>query len=1091
MTKGKMLVVLLIFLLAVATAVVLSTQFVGQTHASEFLHECDLQCCSVLVDDCQRGGHTLSDIRQMLQQEDAFAFIRGLNEDGTVTTYYFSLDEAGEVFGFLNDSYNNSYDVQPLSNFNYNRRQVFPLNQVRDCVNSVVLVLLGDGFMAGNGNNQAGHWPNPANGTFLRRAINFANTITNFYPFSLFRDVFKVYAIETPSTVNGINIGTATNNPHAGTYLGTYVNTTIALGGGFRMSSRGQTRSLNISNWASSNAIMTQVIANSDRWGGIALGAGAGQENNNSIGITSRGIGEHLVSGVMAYQRVIIHEIGHNFGRLTDEHATGTTNLRRANIARASDTDDQLKWGQWIGHNGITRRTLNAPAGYIFPSTNGTCMMQNQNNASFCAVCREELVRRMAMQTGRMELGNGARVRALTFRINSRTGWLLGQRTYSVTIFNNNSFSVQITYNHRMAYGGGARDLLGLNHLINTSISANGSITVDIQENVGATHITAGIRFVTGPTAFMMVSYANGLTPTSSNPPNFNVINRGVGFRISNIGATAARIIGTTFGGTAIGEINIPRRINGRYVTELGTENFAITNVTRIHMLEGITTIGHSAFLGFGGNEITLPTTITSIGSNALNISANIRLVAGITHIRDSLFASTGLRNISIPSSVTYIGNRAFAGTNITSVTLPFGVATIGYRAFSGTPITGIQIPSSLTSVGDYAFSGSGLRNFHIPLSLTHIGRNAFINTMSLESITVAPNHSVFSSVDGILYGRNISVFYHIPNALSGDITIPHGITTIPPNAFANRNGITTLSIPSSVTAIGTNAFYSARGLHTVTLLRSSAGNDFTGTALVNINAFLGITLANLTIYVPCWDSVAAYRTATNWITLVTRGATITTNAPPPPPPPDEGFWLWVFDMELYTTYHWAYVGTSIQLKIQIVRESGWTEYVWIYLNAGENKVVYLSCWCCLPFFYIEFDGSYIGVTVHRGSWMFSSYYARVYRWVESPVPQPEPIEWEFYDAICCCHIKWYSCCWRFWFSSHQEQIRISIYFWGERQDIIVPWDFSGTLEFPNYDWSFAFNLSLIFCGWHFDLTIQSICCCNWYGLEISVYVAG
>jgi len=93
------------------------------------------------------------------------------------------------------------------------------------------------------------------------------------------------------------------------------------------------------------------------------------------------------------------------------------------------------------------------------------------------------------------------------------------------------------------------------------------------------------------------------------------------------------------------------------------------------------------------------------------------------------------------------------------------------------------------------------------------------------------------------------------------------------------------------------------------------------------------------------------------------------------------GKWVWVFDMELWTTYNWEYIGTSIQLKIELRFESGWTEYVWVYLNAGDSKEVFLSCGCCMPSFYIEFDGSYFGVTVYNGSWMFRSYFVRVYRW--------------------------------------------------------------------------------------------------------------
>jgi len=250
------------------------------------------------------------------------------------------------------------------------------------------------------------------------------------------------------------------------------------------------------------------------------------------------------------------------------------------------------------------------------------------------------------------------------------------------------------------------------------------------------------------------------------------------------------------------------------------------------------------------------------------------------------------------------------------------------------------------------------------------MGNYIFLRS-SLTSVTFAPDSQL----------QNISGWAFYGTALV-NVTIPHSVTTIEAGAFGG--------IPS---------------LRTVTLLRPFAG-DTVGTAL-NGDAFAG-SRSNLTIYVPCWDSVDAYRVASGWQDLFTLWVwvRITTNAPlppPPPPPPYDGDWVWLFDMELYSIYHWEYVGDSIQLRIELRYESGWTEYVWIYLNAGENKWVYLSCWCCLPVFYIEFDGNHLGVTVHRGSWMFSSYIVRVYRWVESP-PQSEPIVWGWvYSGWLCC----------------------------------------------------------------------------------------
>ena len=342
------------------------------------------------IDEHERGGYTLNEIRAMLQEGDSVGYKRVYQPDSGPVTYEMAAEELLEIFGAPND-------IQSFNNFSYAVRPI--IGGGRPCDESIVLVLLGDGFTAGNGHGQVGNYWNPGAGTFLRSAYDFAETLITRYPFSLFRDMFKIYAVETPST-QGIRVGTAANPitaPYPGTYLGSFFSEPGSMG----ISMTRSAHALDISNWVSSNSIMTQVLLNTTEFGGVAFWTAADYTSRNSLGITARVTGIFHHWDRPRYHFIMVHEIGHNFGQLVDEHTTGfgTPNWANANMARTTDTDAQLKWGHWLGHAGITRRTANAPAGYIFPSTNNTCIMQGWN-ASFCAVCRAELSRRMAMING-------------------------------------------------------------------------------------------------------------------------------------------------------------------------------------------------------------------------------------------------------------------------------------------------------------------------------------------------------------------------------------------------------------------------------------------------------------------------------------------------------------------------------------------------------------------------------------------------------------------------------------------------------------------------------------------------------------------
>jgi len=154
-----------------------------------------------------------------------------------------------------------------------------------------------------------------------------------------------------------------------------------------------------------------------------------------------------------------------------------------------------------------------------------------------------------------------------------------------------------------------------------------------------------------------------------------------------------------------------------------------------------------------------------------------------VTAIADDAFEDADITGVSIPLSVTSIGSHAFAGcTNLTGITIPASVTSIGTAAFYGcTDLTDINIPVSVTSISDGMFNlCTSLTDLTIPVSITSIGVAAFQNC-NFTDITIPL--SVTSIEDWVFVGCNslISVTFALGSNISdadfGENTFPEGDT--------------------------------------------------------------------------------------------------------------------------------------------------------------------------------------------------------------------------------------------------------------------------------------------------------------------------
>jgi len=163
------------------------------------------------------------------------------------------------------------------------------------------------------------------------------------------------------------------------------------------------------------------------------------------------------------------------------------------------------------------------------------------------------------------------------------------------------------------------------------------------------------------------------------------------------------------------------------------------------------------------------------------------------------------------------------SGTTLTKYTgtskdviIPNNVTSIGERAFDGAwEITSVTIPNSVTSIGNLAFTYSSLKSVTIGSGVTSINRQDFPGYFA--SITVDANNPNFSSVGGILYNKAKTEILLVPRGITGNVTIPNGVTRIGYQAF-DGTGITSVTIPNSVTSIESVAFGGCGSLTSITL---------------------------------------------------------------------------------------------------------------------------------------------------------------------------------------------------------------------------------------------------------------------------------
>ena len=196
---------------------------------------------------------------------------------------------------------------------------------------------------------------------------------------------------------------------------------------------------------------------------------------------------------------------------------------------------------------------------------------------------------------------------------------------------------------------------------------------------------------------------------------------------------------------------------------------------------------------------------------------------------------------------VTSIGSDAFKYSSLTSVTIPNSVTSIGSYAFESCySLTSVTIPNSVTSIGSYAFESCySLTSVNIPNSVTSIGDGAFQGCHGLTSVTISDITAWLSISFAGSESNPLCYAHHL--FLNGeevkDLTIPNSVTSIGDYTFHGCSSLTSVTIPNSVTSIGNSAFSFCSNLTSVTI--PSSVTSIGGYAFQRCSSLTSVTIPN------------------------------------------------------------------------------------------------------------------------------------------------------------------------------------------------------------------------------------------------------
>ena len=202
--------------------------------------------------------------------------------------------------------------------------------------------------------------------------------------------------------------------------------------------------------------------------------------------------------------------------------------------------------------------------------------------------------------------------------------------------------------------------------------------------------------------------------------------------------------------------------------------------------------------------------------------SAEDRLKEGIYYknvvIPETLNVKKG--NDVVPCTVVALGQAAFAFNEVYTVQYPATCKELKDRVFRLATLKEGVIPDQIEKIGDNVFQDcKAITKIEIGKGLKSMGETPFKNCQNLATITVAPENTILTVQDNILYSKDMTKLYLCPSELrTAKVVLPNTVKEIEDYAFLSCIYIKELVLNEGLERIGDEALFNCSWLTELTI---------------------------------------------------------------------------------------------------------------------------------------------------------------------------------------------------------------------------------------------------------------------------------